>query len=591
MRVLIMPRTFTRREFMKASAMGAGAVVVSHSLAACAPNQACLAQWGAIIPTSFNHGVASGDPTQDRVLLWTRITPELNAAIPISWEVATDELFENITHEGATLTTEERDYILKVDIVGLSPGSTYYYRFRTSNAQSPTGRTRTLPQGAVDHLKMAVFSCSNLSFGYFHAYQSAALMDDIDIALHLGDYIYEYPRGQYPKKPVLGRETDPQHELLTLQDYRQRYARYRRDGSLQAVHATMPFICVWDDHEIANNTWRGGAENHDESEGDFGERSLAALQAYFEWLPIRPRTAIEFEETIYRSFDFGDLVSLHMLDTRFIGRDEQLSYKNYTHAETGEFDADGFKKDVTARDRTLLGAEQMSWLKKSVRGSKSKWQVLGQQVLMGKYYLPAALVLRTMTLADYTLFARLLGIQQKIDSRKRLTNDEKALYKAEAGRLTPDAIAAFQAESLPYNLDAWDGYAQEQEEIYSLMAESLSSFVTLAGDTHNAWSSYLVDKNGTRAGLEFAVQSVSSPGLESFLNIAPEAAPAVEESLTGLIENLNYLNARDRGFMTVAFSADKVRTEWHFVSDVTSQDYHMLSDRNHVIEADRNLRI
>ena len=291
---------------------------------------------------SFNHGVASGDPLSDRVVLWTKVTPpESREEVKVTVEVATDAEFKDPVGETVmTTTTAERDYTVKVDFTGLKAGTPYYYRFRSDGVTSPVGRTKTLPQGDVSSVKLAVFSCANYAAGYFNVYGHAAGQADVDAVLHLGDYIYEYDtRGlslENSGEVVRNLPADNDKEILTLDDYRKRYAVYRSDSQLQALHAAHPFITMWDDHEVANNSYKDGASNHDEGEGSFDARKEAALRAYYEWMPIRENT--QEREIAYRSFSFGNLVDLHMLETRLVARDKELDYQHYIDPKTETID-------------------------------------------------------------------------------------------------------------------------------------------------------------------------------------------------------------------------------------------------------------
>ncbi|MES9943228.1 MAG: alkaline phosphatase D family protein [Candidatus Thiodiazotropha sp. 6PLUC1] len=339
---------------------------------------------------SFNHGVASGDPLEESVVIWTRVTPGDAKRVTVNWQVATDADFEELVNEDYAEVDADRDFTVKVDVQGLESNQVYYYRFMAGSVDSPVGRTKTLPNGSVDQAAFAVLSCSNYPAGYFNVYRELANTEGLDAVVHLGDYIYEYGRTDEEGEPAyasedaatLGREVEPATELLSLSDYRTRYAQYRTDADLQAVHARHPFIVVWDDHEIANDAYVSGAENHDEAtEGSFSERKQAAIQAFFEWLPLRPLTP-DAEGRIYRRFEFGNLVNLLMLDTRIIGRDIQLNYADYIDATTGEFDSESFTIDMSSSDRTLLGASQLAWLTDNMNQSTATWQVLGQQVLI-----------------------------------------------------------------------------------------------------------------------------------------------------------------------------------------------------------------
>ncbi|MDX2178476.1 MAG: alkaline phosphatase D family protein [Bryobacteraceae bacterium] len=319
----------------------------------------------------FQHNVASGDPLADRVILWTRVTlPAPGDLVAVNWEVATDAGFSRVVRRGTTSTSAAFDFTVKVDVDRLDAGTTYYYRFLLpGGVSSPIGRTKTLPLGSVSRLRFAVTSCSNYPAGYFNAYRLIANRADLDVVLHLGDYIYEYAEGTFGSGAPTGRAPIPNKETVTLTDYRQRYAQYRTDPDLQEVHRQHPFIVVWDDHESANNAWKGGAQNHQpETEGDWETRKAVSAQAWREWMPVRETPY----GAIYRSFRFGDLMDLAMLDTRIAGRDEQVS---------------PFGAEVDSRSRSLLGAEQEDWFHRQLTTSKlrgARWRVVGQQVMMAQ---------------------------------------------------------------------------------------------------------------------------------------------------------------------------------------------------------------
>lgn len=508
---------------------------------------------------SFQHGVASGDPLARKVIIWTRVTSERGGIVPVKWEMALDAAFRRVVRAGVALTDGRKDHTVKVDVSGLKPDTVYHYRFATGHTVSPAGRTRTLPVGSVAKVKLAVFTCSNFPAGYFHAYREAAKLEGIHAAVHLGDYIYEYGRDGYASTDAaaLGREVLPAGELLTLDDYRQRYAQYHTDADLQAVHAAMPFINVWDDHEIANDTWKDGAENHDPAtEGEFTARRAAALQAFHEWLPIRapdPRRP----QQINRSFAFGNLLALHMLDTRVIARDRQMEYANYFGSE-GSFDGVRFAADLADTDRQLLGAEQLLWLQQQLSGSAATWQMLGQQVLMGRMNIPAPLVLGQISFSAYSAL----------------------VYKAQTApaTLTPQEQFILAQPAIPYNLDAWDGYAMAREMVLGMAKTLDKNLVVLAGDTHNAWASDLQDYLGNAVGVEYAVASVSSPGLEEYF---PSENPlAVAAGLEAIIGPLKYANTGDRGYMVVTATPGECRADWHYVSTVKSEEYTTLAGKS-----------
>jgi alkaline phosphatase D len=576
--------TMTRRDFARLVGAGFGAVVVSSGLGACSGGR----------PGSFEHGVASGDPLTDRVILWTRVTPEVeDAAVSVMWEVATDEAFSDVVVMDEATTDATSDYTLKVDVTGLAAGTTYFYRFTSGDNVSDTGITKTLPEDAVDQVRFVVLSCSNFPAGYFHVYAEAAATEDVDAVLHLGDYLYEYAPGEYASADAeaLGRVVEPASEILSLDDYRARYAQHRSDPDLQELHRTLPFIAVWDDHEVANDTWKDGAQNHQEDEGSFSERRLAALQAYAEWMPLRPPVDTDIA-SLQRNFRFGDLVNLVMLDTRQVGRDQPLDFADYVNA-ANLVDRDAFFADIDNSNRTMLGTAQREWLLGQLSDDEATWQVLvGQQVLMGQMYLPAAVVPRDLSDADsaplsFDTFLRLgqaALLQPGVNADDpTLTPEDIAYYEANEAELFAN-IAQMLEPNVPYNLDAWDGYGAERTTLLEAAAAAGVNLVVLAGDTHNAWANNLELEDGTAVGVEFATASVSSPGLEDFLGLTatddPEAAAAAfEAGVPQLITRLKYSNLLERGLMTVTFTATEVTANWRFVSTIKSAEYTMLDAR------------
>ena len=314
----------------------------------------------------FYHNVASGDPLHDAVIIWTRVTPEFAGTIDGNWSVATDEKMENTVKNGRFSTNAERDYTVKVDVQGLEPNSSYYYQFEALGKKSPIGRTRTAPRGNTDQVRFAVVSCSNFEAGYFNALGRVGELEGLDAVLHLGDYIYEYEVGRYGDT-TLGRFHLPNKEIIELQDYRTRYSQYRLDKDFQKAHQMHPFITIWDDHEITNNSYQTGAENHQpDSEGDYDVRKSYARQAYYEWLPVRDNEG----HHLYRSFKYGELVDLIMLDERLEGRSPQVDSMQQT--------------DFRSQDRSMLGKEQLAWFKSQLSNSKAQWKVIGNQVIFSK---------------------------------------------------------------------------------------------------------------------------------------------------------------------------------------------------------------
>ncbi len=361
---------FSRRRFVQA--LGGSALLSQSHLAF-----ASFKRGGHINPSVlFQHGVASGDPLQDRVLLWTRVSVEKHehATVPVRWRIARDPGFHTVVNEGFAFTSAADDFTLKVDADGLQAGTTYYYQFHAFGVKSPSGRTKTLPVGHVDKLRIAFTSCSNYPYGYFNVFRMIAQRNDLDAVLHLGDYIYEYANGTYGDGTALNRIPQPDAEIITLDDYRMRFAQYRTDPDLQEAHRQHAFITVWDDHETANNAWRDGAENHNPElgEGEWLDRRAAAIKAYYEWMPIRQVNKANLLQS-YRKFRFGNLMDLMMLDTRLYGRDKQV--------------ANAQDPAINDPNRKLLGDEQAQWLLESLDHSKQeniRWRVLGQQVMFGQ---------------------------------------------------------------------------------------------------------------------------------------------------------------------------------------------------------------
>ncbi len=316
----------------------------------------------------FYHGVASGEPAADGIILWTRITTDTVAEPEVQWRVATDTLFDAIVASGTTVTSMDSDFCVHVSVNGLMSGSTYYYQFTYNGKHSLTGRTKTLPAGDIDSLRFAVISCASLNAGYFNVYDIITKRNDFDAVIFLGDYIYEYESDGYGYNAAVDRPYDPEEEIIDLSDYRTRHSQYKLDEQLRVLHQNFPFICAWDDHEFADNAYNDGAVNHQPlTEGDWHERVAAAEEAYFDWMPVRKSTDPLDPDKTYRAFQFGDLMQLSMLDTRIDDRDEQLSY----------FD---FDWDDTARH--IISIKQRNWLFDNLRASTAQWQVIGQQVML-----------------------------------------------------------------------------------------------------------------------------------------------------------------------------------------------------------------
>ncbi|MFC1397091.1 alkaline phosphatase D family protein [Acinetobacter lactucae] len=577
-----MSEKISRRELIQKSLFGFGALSLPVAFTGCndgSDDESPEAQ------ADFLHGVASGDPLQDKVILWTRLTPvDLSASLKVTWEIATNDQFNQNLKTGMVQTTKTDDFTVKVDATGLQAGTTYYYRFRFGSKISPVGQTKTLPV-STNKVSFAVCSCSNYPAGYFYVYREMA-KQNVDVVIHLGDYIYEYGADGYATEDAakLGRTlpSDNNKEIIKLDDYRKRYALYRQDKDLQAAHQRHPFIVIWDDHELANDTWRDGAENHQDNEGSFSTRKLEALQAYFEWMPIRPVSSTD-HLNIYRQFNFGSLVQLTMLDTRIIARDKQLEYKDYMTASG--LDAQKFQTDLTDPKRTLMGYTQRDWLVDKLKQSTAIWNVVGQQVLMSKMWIPAELLaslgqITSGGTSSDTLAKMTAQITELVTLKLRLEQGDPTLTVQEKARVTT---------LVPYNLDAWDGYYAEREFVYGKLAEFNKKIIVLAGDTHNAWTSYLYSQKGEYVGVELATSSVSSPGLEKYLSIPLAQLQQFEFAFTTLIDELAYCNLNQRGYLMVTLNDKQVQSDWIFVDSIKNAEYKVDSSRNYQLVLDANL--
>jgi alkaline phosphatase D len=458
----------------------------------------------------FRHGVASGDPLRDRVVLWTRVTPgEPGATVDVGWTIARDARMSRLVASGSMRTSAARDYTVKIDAVGLAAESTYYFRFAARGARSPVGRTRTLPARTAKRVKLAIASCANLPFGFFNVYRGIAARPDLDLVLHLGDYIYEYPNNGYGNRPEgdgrpFGRVPRPDRETITLDDYRERYAQYREDPDLQAAHRQHPFIVIWDDHEIANDAWSGGAQNHNPGEGEWSARRAAAVQAWREWMPVREAANADFR--IYRQFPLGDIADLMMLDTRLAGRDQQAIPRDVAGIERAS--------------RQLLGPLQEDWLADNLRDSTAAgraWQILGQQVMFAP----------------------------QIPRGKPAVNN-----------------------------DSWEGYRAARTRVFDMAAHAnVKHLVVLTGDVHSPWAFDLSrdpfdahqydPRTGKGAvGTEIVTAAVTSPN-----PLAPERIPA----LFSARPHLRYVASGDRGYVVIDITSDQLQADWWAVPTITER--------------------
>lgn len=544
---------------------------------------ACSASASEIEQGVFQHGVASGDPLTDRVIIWTRVTPSVPTNdIRVNWVVARDPALTQIVKRGQTTTNKGRDYTVKVDVTRLAAGRVYYYGFSYGTQKSPVGRTLTAPEEGGDSLKIALVSCSNFPAGYFNVYQAIARRGDVDLVLHVGDYLYEYGVGEYATEwgKTVGRVPDPPYECKSLDDYRRRHAQYRTDPDLQAAHACAPWLVTWDDHETSNDAYKDGAENHTQAtEGTWTARKAAALQAYYEWLPLRNPIPGKAFEAINRSFEWGNLATIAMLETRLLARSKQLDYSK--DIELAPFDLssgsplkvtdparlatlnpsnlpaevkllpdiDGFKNTkIAAADRDILGNGQQAWLEgvltRSVARGK-KWQVLGNQVIMARVTSP--------------------------DLSKGLP----AQVREAIGNARPETRAFFQLSQydVPFNLDAWDGYPAARERLYQVAKTAGARLIVCTGDTHSAWANSLKDASGDVRGVEFGGTSVSSPSIADALSDFGLEGSVLNQLLVDRNEEVEWHDETKRGYTLVTLTNESARGDFMAIDTIKSKTF------------------
>ncbi|KAI0192378.1 PhoD-like phosphatase [Xylaria flabelliformis] len=495
---------------------------------------------------NFTHGIASGDPEDDSVILWTRAAPtndndasnvtvsgyvplydhsteqyvvSSNAPVCVDWKIGTSKSLKHVVDSGTAYTSSDIDYTIKVEARKLKSFTTYYYQFSICNSKnkSPIGRTKTIPSKNnkfSEPVKLAIYSCSNYPFGFFNAYGNPVRKDSVDYVIHLGDYIYEYANGDYGWGDSYGRIPLPNREIHTLYDYRKRLATYRTDLDLLASHQNFPWITVWDDHEVADNTWRDGSSHLNNTEDSFiqdggvsvDQRKMNAVRAYFEWMPIR-QVDMDDNLRIWRNFQFGDLLDLLMLDTRQYDRSITDVYWN-TH----------YLSDIyNDASRSLMGPRQEAWFYKTLQESSKRgatWRVVGNQVVFSR-----------------------------INS----------------------SIAT--GSQTPFNYDQWDGYqANRNRTFHTLYQDKIGNNIFLAGDSHASWVSDLVwlDEHqyspatgDGSMGVEFAGSAVSSPS-PAGQNVTLPVAQLGSELFTASNAELQWQDFYYRGYYELSISHERV---------------------------------
>lgn len=541
---------------------------------------------------NFTHGVASGDPYPDSVILWSRIAPQMasdksnitvegfvplfnhdntayirmsSSPICADWRVTTSPNMQGASvSSGRAYTTSDIDYTMKVGLTtkrlarsdleqveatNLQPYTTYYYQFTVcgSNNSSPIGRTKTSPaeHDASTGVSFAVFSCSNYPNGYFNAYGNAARKDNFDYGIHLGDYIYETARGVIGRDP---RAAAPQREIVTLYDYRTRIAQYRSDLDLRLIHQQHAFITVWDDHEVANNDYRDGSSNMNNTESSFrkyggvsfDQRKMNAVRAYFEWMPLR-QADLDDNLRIWRSFKMGQLVDLIMLDTRKY--DRSITSLNWNDEYVYEISNDA--------GRSLMGSKQENWFYRNLLESKQRgatWRVIGNQIVFSRI--------------NQTSYA--------------------------------DASSDSSADYIPFNVDQWDGYQSNRNRTFQHLYDNMiGNNIMLAGDSHQNWVSdmiWLDEENYDPAtgagaiGVEFAGTAVSSSGYGGNISTNIRASDLIVRDNSELQWQEGYY----RGYFELHFDAQKAEARYYGSPSVATRNPYEVPLANFTVYAGAN---
>jgi alkaline phosphatase D len=510
--------TMDRRTVLRLAGAGVAGVVATAATADAATAAGSV----------FQHGVASGDPLPGGILLWTRVTPTAESApgsgrgpsVTVDWQIAADPAFTQVVQSGQVATGPERDHTVKADVAGLDPATTYWYRFGLAGQWSPAGRTMTAPaaDAAISRLRMGVVSCANWEAGYFAAYRHLADRGDLNLIVHLGDYIYEYATGEFDAGGTVVRPFAPKNEIVTLADYRQRHAQYKTDPDLQGLHASVPWIITWDDHEVANDMWSGGAQNHQPAtEGPFPARLAASRQAYAEWMPVR----LAADGHIYRRLRYGDLFELSMLDLR--------TYRSQQTTGT----------HVDDTGRTIAGADQLRWLIDGVTTSTARWKIVGNPVMISR--------LDVGTLPAWLLgpLGHLLGVP---------------------------------ANGYAVSGDQWDGYNADRERLVdALRAAATTDVLFITGDIHCSWANELTTRDTGEhhpAAAEFVVPSVTSDNVNDFLGTPPGGPLSLLAASLVRATNphVKWTELDGHGYGVLEVTASRCRMDWYHLADRTKKD-------------------
>lgn len=481
----------------------------------------------------FTHNVASGEPGPDSMLLWTRYVPaDGESIVRLDAEVALDREFTRKVSGGTVRTGAYRDWTAKVTVDGLAPGTVYWYRFvAPDGSKSPVGRTKTLPTDNAARFGLGVFSCSNLPNGFFNAYGHAAARDDLDLWLHVGDYVYEYSNVSYEGKRIGGRPLlQPDHEMVALADYRLRFACYRADPDLQRLHQMAPMVALWDDHESANDSYEFGAGNHQPAkEGEWNTRRAAAMQAYREWLPV--------SDEPWKAYPIGTLATLYRTESRLLARTKPADLDAAFKAANPDAALDAFRDGVWQDpSATMLGTTQESWLAHALKANArtSAWQLIGMGTILGRTVMPQAAV-------DWLKPDASAGTVAKFRNHIRAAK-----------------------HGLPMWMDRWDGYPAARARLLRAAQRADADLVMLSGDSHNAWA-YALSEDGKPAGVEFAGQAVTSGGMEGGMATDPRT---VAQGFIAANPELKWADTSHRGYLMVEVTPQRVTGEWLFLDTI-----------------------
>ena len=504
--------------------------------------------------TGFTHNVASGEPGPDSMLLWTRYVPATgDTMVRLDVELALDPAFSKVAAGGVVRTAAYRDWTAKITVDGLKPGTVYWYRFvAPDGSKSPVGRTKILPVGDTARFGLGVFSCSNLPVGLFNAYGHAAARSDLDLWLHTGDYIYEYgPASIHEGDWAVGRSLEPANEILSIADYRLRYACYRADPDLQRLHQVAPMVAFWDDHESANDSWEGGAQNHQPAtEGDWNVRRAAAMQVYREWMPV--------SDEPWKAYPIGTLATLYRTESRLLGRTKQADIGAAFRAADPDAALkvfrDGPWQDPSA---TMLGSAQESWLAHELKTNarSTAWQMVGMGTILGRTVMPQ----------DALSWLRPEVPEKKVNGYR---NNIRA---AKLG--------------VPPWMDRWDGYPAARSRLLKSAQAADADLVMLSGDSHNAWA-YALSEGGKPAGVEFAGQAVTSGGAEGDFGADPKV---VAQGFMAANPELKWADTSQRGYMMIEVTPKRVTGEWLFMRTIKARDTALAG--SHRMQVERGRRV